>query len=264
MGVSAGPPTGGTTARRRPPMDASVERLAERRPGAPWTLLVGALAVMATLVASGVLLSAVPLALEGRADTALLAAAASLASYALAGLAAWAVVRRVGRAAVGLHEVRGLDLPLGAALALGLLVLQLVVLAGARAVPGLQDAEPANAGAVVDARGLTLVLLALVAVVAAPLVEEVVFRGMLLRWGTRVAGFWVAALATSVLFGLLHVPGGEGGSASRVLLAVLTGLLGLVGALVVRWTDRLAPSVALHATRNGIAVGLIVLVQALS
>ena len=259
MGLSAGP-----EARPRPPMDRAVAELDARRPGGTWALAWGALAVMATLVASGVLLGALALAAQGREGDAVAGAAASLGSYALAGLAAWLVVRRVGAAAVGLHRVRAVDLPLGAALALGLLVLQLVVLAVARAVPGLQDAEPANAGAVVEARGLALVLLAVLAVVAAPVVEEVVFRGMLLRWGTRVAGFWVAAVVTSVLFGLLHVPGGEGATASRVLLAVLTGLLGLLGCLVVRWTDRLAPAIALHATRNGIAVGLIVAVRALA
>lgn len=37
-----------------------------------------------------------------------------------------------------------------------------------------------------------------------PVAEELVFRGFLYRWGKQIVPAWVAALSTSVLFGLIH------------------------------------------------------------
>lgn len=122
------------------------------------------------------------------------------------------------------------------------------------AVPAWRDAQPSN----VDLAGQPPSVVAVVAVLAvgvAPPVEELVFRGLVLRSLLRRTGFWPAALASSVLFGLFHtyqVPTLDG----AVLLGVNLTVFGLVQCLLVRRTGRLAPAVAVHAASNALAVAL--------
>jgi membrane protease YdiL (CAAX protease family) len=87
-------------------------------------------------------------------------------------------------------------------------------------------------------------LMVLLLVVAAPVLEEFLFRGFLLhRWGTR----WnppVAVLMTSVLFGILH---------GNVIGLTL---FGLVMALLYLRTNSLGVAIAIHALNNAIAASL--------
>lgn len=87
-------------------------------------------------------------------------------------------------------------------------------------------------------------LMVFVLVVAAPVLEEFLFRGFLLhRWGTR----WnpvVAVLLTSVLFGILH---------GNVIGLTL---FGLVMALLYFRTSSLGIAIAVHALNNAIAASL--------
>jgi uncharacterized protein len=88
---------------------------------------------------------------------------------------------------------------------------------------------------------LTRVMMFILVVVAAPLCEELVFRGILLqRWATK----WhpsIALILTSLLFGALH------------LNIVGVGLLGLVAGLLYYQTKSLWAPIALHAINNTIA-----------
>ena len=56
------------------------------------------------------------------------------------------------------------------------------------------------------------ILFALAAIVAAPIAEECVFRGILFRWLRTMGGFWIAGIVSSALFATIHlyfvVPGG--------------------------------------------------------
>jgi uncharacterized protein len=54
------------------------------------------------------------------------------------------------------------------------------------------------------AGGITLVILLVIAVVLAPLLEEVIFRGLLFPALRRLMAFWPAAILTTVLFTGLH------------------------------------------------------------
>jgi membrane protease YdiL (CAAX protease family) len=89
---------------------------------------------------------------------------------------------------------------------------------------------------------------------AAPLAEELYFRGVLLRWlQTKLHVFWAALLSAS-LFALVHFrivdhPGLEGW--------VLTGgiaALGFVNALWAAGTRSLWPAIAVHSAYNGTIV----------
>lgn len=75
--------------------------------------------------------------------------------------------------------------------------------------------------------GATTILVVLLAVVVAPIVEEVVFRGVWFQALRRVVGLWPGALISGLTFGLIHfeLAGGQ------VWMVLLAGGL-LVAALV--------------------------------
>ena len=84
-------------------------------------------------------------------------------------------------------------------------------------------------------------LLFLWGVVLAPVLEELFFRGILLRKIERAAGTVPAVLITSLLFGLYH------GNLSQGIAAAAAGLA--LGLAYVR-TDALLVSVVMHAAVN--------------
>jgi membrane protease YdiL (CAAX protease family) len=87
-----------------------------------------------------------------------------------------------------------------------------------------------------------------VASVAAPLLEEAVFRGALLRGlRARVGGRWAVGLS-SVAFAIIHPQVGLG------LVGVL--VIGLVLALLREHERSLWPSVVVHALNNGVALAV--------
>ncbi len=98
-----------------------------------------------------------------------------------------------------------------------------------------------------------LIALGVYAVLIAPVIEETLFRGVLLRSFMRRLSFWPAAVSSSAIFGALHTYE-VSTLAGRVTLAVNVGLLGVVNCLLVRITGRLTPGVMLHATNNLFAV----------
>ena len=112
-------------------------------------------------------------------------------------------------------------------------------------------------GAVPVMGGRATLLMLLGAVVVAPVMEEVAFRGVLLRGLMRRMSFWPSALASSALFAALHL-----GAVSSiavvptVLLTVLT--FGLLQCLLVRRTGRLGPAMAVHGTLNLVVTALAV------
>lgn len=89
----------------------------------------------------------------------------------------------------------------------------------------------------------TLFLIALLV----PIVEELVFRGMLLGGLSRNLNFWWANLLQSLIFASIH------GDPPRFAVYFL---LGLFGGWLVRRTGALWPAIALHALNNAVAVAL--------
>lgn len=106
-----------------------------------------------------------------------------------------------------------------------------------------QDVGFENAASVSE---LILVFVALVLLV--PFIEEVLFRGFLLKSFVANLGWVPAALFSSLLFGLAHL---------QINLAIDTFLLGLVSAGLVHQTRSIWPSVLLHVIKNAVAFTLL-------
>ena len=97
--------------------------------------------------------------------------------------------------------------------------------------------------------GIGLLLLALlVTAVAAPICEEIFFRGMLFRLLRARIPLWAAVLVSAVAFGLAH-------ASPAVSLALLPTFMfmGIVLALVYVRTGWLTNSILLHGLSNAIA-----------
>jgi uncharacterized protein len=100
-------------------------------------------------------------------------------------------------------------------------------------------------------------VLAAIVVVVAPLVEETMFRGLLLRTFMRRAGFWPAALGSSAIFAVFHTYEVDT-LAGAITLAAVVFVLGLTNCLLVRWSGRLAPGMIVHALFNALAVAVLI------
>ena len=102
------------------------------------------------------------------------------------------------------------------------------------------------------------VVLGVIVVLIAPLIEETVFRGLLLRTFMHRLGFWPAALLSSAVFAVFHTYE-VSTLAGAITLAGIVFVLGLVNCLLVRWSGRLAAGMMVHALFNGLAVLVLVL-----
>jgi membrane protease YdiL (CAAX protease family) len=88
--------------------------------------------------------------------------------------------------------------------------------------------------------------IALFAVLVAPLIEELIFRGVLFSFFERLVGLWFAIVATALLFAGLHVPEYWGAWNGLLLVSLAGGVFSLARGL----TGSLAPSVILHLAYN--------------
>jgi membrane protease YdiL (CAAX protease family) len=84
------------------------------------------------------------------------------------------------------------------------------------------------------------------AILAAPFMEELIFRGVLFTFFERHAGLGFAVISTALLFAALHVPE-YWGAWNHVLLILMVGF---IFSLARGTTDSLAPSVILHVAYN--------------
>ena len=102
------------------------------------------------------------------------------------------------------------------------------------------------------------VVIGIVVVLLAPVIEELVFRGLLLRTLMRRVSFWPAALASSAAFGVFHTYEVQT-LAGATVLGLVTFSLGMVNCLLVRWSERLTPGIAVHMLFNGLALLVLIL-----
>lgn len=98
---------------------------------------------------------------------------------------------------------------------------------------------------VIEQLGMPPVLLFALSVVAAPIVEEVVFRGFIVKQAFHYS--YLGVIVSSALFGAVHVPTDLGSW-------ILYGGMGLVLALVYQKTKKLEYSIAVHALNNFLGV----------
>jgi uncharacterized protein len=102
---------------------------------------------------------------------------------------------------------------------------------------------------------LSVVVLGLAVAVLAPITEELMFRGLLLRSFMRRMPFWPAALLSTLLFALFHVPQVDT-FVGAVTLALSVAVLGLGNCYLVRITGRLAPAMMVHASFNALSLAV--------
>jgi uncharacterized protein len=176
---------------------------------------------------------------------------------ASAGLAALAVLvgQRAARQSGGWAAALGVDLPEwhDSGRVVGWTILLLLAQTGAvwvllLAVPPLRDVEPeSNVEFIADQPLWALLVFAVLTVTVAPVVEEVLFRGIALRGLMMRLGFWPAAVVSTAFFATLHVQTFGAGSA---FVVVAIGVLGLGLCVLARRTGRLGPCIGVHALYN--------------
>ncbi|MDJ0770509.1 MAG: CPBP family intramembrane metalloprotease [Ilumatobacter sp.] len=98
------------------------------------------------------------------------------------------------------------------------------------------------------ADGGMVILLALIVVVGAPIVEELVYRGLLQRSAAASIGPWPSLLVTSAFFSLIHFAPVE---YPGLFLA------GLAFGVCLTLTGRIGPAIVTHASFNATGLGLV-------
>jgi membrane protease YdiL (CAAX protease family) len=110
------------------------------------------------------------------------------------------------------------------------------------------DDLPQELGA--DDSDLALAAVALLVCVAAPIAEELFFRGFCFTALRRWIGVIPGAIATGVIFGLIHA-----GSADAVFLVPLA-FFGVALCFLYHRSGSLLPCMVLHALNNSLALGV--------
>ena len=223
-------------------------------PWRPWEAIPVALAALCASILVAVIVAA---AGGGVGGTALLITAIAMQACFLGFSLAWVAVRhRQGVAALGLRSSRGTrDLATGAwfgaalfgAVAFALLpaiVALWVIVTGDPPTPIEQPILPA------DPAPLHVVLGMLAVVVAAPLGEEVFFRGFLFGSLRGRVGFVPAAAISAAAFALFHV---------TPLLVVLMFFVGFALAWLYEWRGSLVAPIGAHAMFNVIGYTLLLI-----
>jgi membrane protease YdiL (CAAX protease family) len=209
-------------------------------PDAFWAYLAGIV---------GVLVCTVPFPeADRKAETAAFLAAATLGQDGGIVLAIAAIARRKGTGSLvsdfGLRLWVGdlwiVPAGMGLAAVLSAAVAPLSHLSGGQEQQVVSDLK--------DASGAKLVVLVLLAGLAAPVVEELLFRGLLLRALLRRMPAVGAVAVSGVAFGLVHFIGGEALGTAVALPALVT--LGVISAAVAVRTGDLSRSILLHAGFN--------------
>ncbi len=88
----------------------------------------------------------------------------------------------------------------------------------------------------------------------APIIEEIVFRGFVLRRFTEALGFWKATILSSLLFMFIHWPGWIYASglqpASLLWNSIQVFIFGGLLAVLVRRTNSILPGIVTHLLNN--------------
>ena len=246
-----------------PALDRAVEQMRAEDP-APWGWRpsVGPIAAFVVLIAASFGVSSVvhPQTFSGKVVAAILVNA--VADTVLA-LAVWQAGRPVARRyggwgrAFGWRRPRAIDFAWAGGGFFAALVLRLIVGVVADGLSHGTAAKQAQNLELDHVSFAAVAILAVVTVVVAPLTEELVFRGLLLRTFMRRLAFWPAALLSTLIFALFHTYEVDT-LTGAVTLASSVACLGIVNCVLNRYTDRLAAGVGVHASSNLLALVIIV------
>jgi uncharacterized protein len=157
----------------------------------------------------------------------------------------WAVVTRFGKRpfwrALGFSWSERVGFWTSAGLAIALLALGMLL-------TKLIGGEPTTIDQIVNSSNASRYALAIMAATTAPLVEELVYRGVLYSALHKVAGMVWAVIGTSILFVLVHVLQYRNNIGVIIVISVLSLSLTLVRA----FTGKLLPCFIMHLVFNGI------------
>jgi membrane protease YdiL (CAAX protease family) len=96
--------------------------------------------------------------------------------------------------------------------------------------------------------GAALIFVVVLAVFVAPLVEELIFRGIVLNYFFKSGPWWLNVILSGILFGYFHV------FQDFQWFALLQySLMGIALAVVYKKTKQIQYSMAVHMLNNGIA-----------
>ena len=161
-------------------------------------------------------------------------------------------VRSIDEAGTGLvfrsSDIWYIPVGFGLQLALSLLALPLIQILRPDAEP-LQEAV-STMGRLEDP--LLIVAFALMVSVAAPVVEEFTFRGMLMGSAHGLGRSWSIAISAAI-FSIFHTVGLSDMAAALIALPQILVLGGILGWMTWR-ADRLGPAIATHAGFNLLAL----------
>jgi membrane protease YdiL (CAAX protease family) len=240
-------------------MDALRER--DPRPWGARPVIVPLLTLVALVLAGGLISHLVrPDSFGGQLA---LAAALTIGLYAALGVA----VRRSGDpiasryggwgVTFGLRRPRWMDLAWIAA-GIGMVFVSRIVIALIAVLVAGKDALEQSQNLDVNSdRTAVYVLLAIVVVGLAPVIEETVFRGLLLRTFYRRIGFWPAALASSAIFAGFHLYE-VSTLAGAAVLGAITFALGMTNCMLVWWSGRLFAGIVVHMLFNALALTVLI------
>lgn len=111
-------------------------------------------------------------------------------------------------------------------------------------IPALQKSvEAMNAGAEAMGGG-TFIGAFLVAAIGAPLIEEILFRGIVFRSLRKISPAWVSILISAVLFGAYHL---------NIVQVVYTTLMGIVTGIIYEKKKNLIFPIMAHFANNFLA-----------
>ncbi|MDP9383468.1 MAG: CPBP family intramembrane metalloprotease [Chloroflexota bacterium] len=236
-------------------LDTSASRLDEHR--APWGLLdiLGAVALGAVFAVALAAVVALAIRLLGAAPSnAAQVTLLTAAGYGGIFLGVWLFIvvrRRLPWSAVGFRQVGWGAVPVTLLALVVLTVANSVVLYLMSLIIGPIE-NPQQESLVPDGvltlRGYLWLLPALS--VVAPLVEELVFRGLLYRYLRGRMSMWPAVLLSAALFAVAHV--------YRVIMLPLF-IAGIALALLAERYKSILPTILLHALFNGVQITLLYL-----
>lgn len=182
--------------------------------------------------------------------------------YGGLGLLVILVVRRYGTGSPR-HDLgwfaRWSDLGWGPVLFIVARIAQVAVTAPLIAIPALRQSTEEYSEAVGGQPIELLVTLIVVGVVVAPVIEELLFRGVLLRGLLGRVGPAAAAVIQGIIFGVYHFAPGQG--LYNVVLITANSVFGVLFGFVTLRRRSLGTGVLAHAITNGSAFTVILLLR---
>lgn len=120
---------------------------------------------------------------------------------------------------------------------------------------GVPTSSNTDGIAEIDADRVYVVALLVTAVIAAPFVEEMVFRGVVMRGLLSRLGVVVTIALQAVLFGLAHVDPVRG--AGNLGLVVILSGVGVALGVAAYLLRRIGPAIVAHALFNGVVLAIV-------